>query len=138
MENGVYVNCDGGARGNPGPAAAAFVVRRGNKTLHRHAEFIGETTNNVAEYKAVVAALNWLMKNQLNIIENEIIIFMDSELINKQLLGVYKTKNIDLKKLHETAILIESKINKILFYKLIPREKNTNADYLVNEILKYY
>jgi ribonuclease HI len=134
MEKSIQINCDGGARGNPGPAAAAFIVRRGNKILHKHAEFIGKTTNNVAEYRAVIAALNWLMKNQLNIIENDITFFMDSELITKQLLGVYKTKNIDLKKLIETAKFLESKINKKIFYKLIPREKNKDVDFLVNEI----
>jgi len=132
------VNCDGGARGNPGPAASAFIVRREKKILHKHSEFIGKATNNVAEYKAVIAALNWLMKNQVSILENEVTLFMDSELITKQLIGVYKVKNIELKKLHETAKLLEIKINKILIYKLIPREDNFDADFLVNENLKYY
>ena len=135
MVNELGINCDGGARGNPGPAASAFVVRVGGKIIYKNSSFLGVATNNVAEYGGVIAALKWVIENKEKVRGKNIIFFLDSELITKQLLGIFKTKNQKLKKLLITAKLLESKISGKLVYNLIPREKNTDADLLVNRNL---
>lgn len=135
MTESIVINCDGGARGNPGPAASAFVVKKDGKIIYEHSEFLGTATNNVAEYHGVIAGLKWINQREINSRTKEVLFLLDSELVTKQLLGIYKTKNGTLKKLFTTAKLLESKVQKKIIYKLIPREKNTDADYLVNEAL---
>src|SRR3989304_1856129 len=95
--------CDGGARGNPGPAAWAFVVyEEKNKIVAQKNEKIGITTNNVAEYMAVIEALKWLgayrEKNSGRPVE-KIDFFLDSQLVVSQLNGFYKVKNQRLREL---------------------------------------
>ena len=138
MGDKLYINCDGGARGNPGPAACAFFVRRGAKTIYKYNHFIGRATNNVAEYKAVIAALTWVNQNSLKLSGLDIIFFLDSELVTRQLSGDYKTKNPLLKKLFSSAKYLEASLSNNIFYKLVPREKNIDADFLVNEILNKF
>jgi len=135
VEETYFINCDGGARGNPGPAAAAFVVKKGGKTIFKSNKFLGKATNNIAEYEAAIAALRWINHNKKIIKNSEVILLMDSELITNQLLGNFKTKNPTLKKLLESAKLLEQNSKIRISYKLIPREKNYEADFLVNEIL---
>ena len=132
----LFINCDGGAKGNPGPAAAAFIVKRGSKRIFAKGEFIGEATNNVAEYRGVIAALSWINQNSKDINDLPIIFFLDSQLVTNQLLGVFKIKNPTLKKLLEQAKLLEIKSQKNISYKLIPRERNGDADFLVKQTLK--
>src|SRR3989344_5426246 len=88
---------DGGARGNPGPAAIGFVVKNGEDTIAEQAEFIGETTNNTAEYQAVIYALNWIEANQKD--ATTIAFYLDSKLVVNQLLGTFKIKQPHLQAL---------------------------------------
>jgi len=138
VESAIYINCDGGARGNPGPAASAFVVKKEGKGIYKQQKYLGKTTNNVAEYQAVISALKWLTENKKIAGGADIIFLLDSELITKQLMGIYKTKNPTLKKLFTSAKLLEQGLSNKIYYKRIPREKNMDADYLVNTVLRNY
>lgn len=130
----VVVYCDGGSRGNPGKSAAAFVVTTRGKVIHKGSVFLGESTNNVAEYSAVILALKWLVKN-LSGISNEVTLILDSELVVRQLNGFYKVKNNKLQILFSTIKNIENKITAHINYKSVRREKNHLADSLVNQVL---
>lgn len=127
------VFCDGGARGNPGPAAAAFVVEKEDKIIFKSAKYLGTATNNVAEYEAVVLAVRWLSQN--NISNDPIYFFLDSELVAKQLGGLFKIKNEKLRSLYYSVKEEEKKISKKIFYSAVPRSKNKLADLLVNKAL---
>lgn len=135
MENNqLKIYCDGGARGNPGPAAAAFVAIKGGKVLHEESKFLGETTNNQAEYKAVILALLWLAKEK-GLAEKEVVFILDSELVAKQVTGKYKIKNENLRNLFFAAKRLEKKIARKISYLYVPRVKNKLADFLVNREL---
>jgi len=135
MENQLTkIYCDGGARGNPGPAAAAFVVEKEGKIIFRDAKFLGVTTNNVAEYQAVIIAYGWLIKN-LEKNFKEIVFILDSELVVKQLKGIFRVKNENLRNLFFTVKKLKSKINLKISYVSVPRTKNKLADFLVNDLL---
>jgi ribonuclease HI len=128
--NKLIIYTDGGARGNPGPAAIGAVV--GEK---KYAEYIGKATNNVAEYKAVIFALKkakHLLGGKAD--KTEIEIRMDSELVVRQLSGIYRIKEDDLKILFADVHNLEFDFKEISFIH-IPREKNKEADKLVNEEL---
>ncbi len=84
----IYTNSDGGSRGNPGPGAIGVIVRNDGNILEKYSEKIGNSTNNIAEYKALVKALELASKHT-----DELTCFLDSELIVKQLLGEYKVRN---------------------------------------------
>ena len=122
---------DGGARGNPGPAAAAYVLEAENgAVLAAHAETIGVATNNVAEYRALVAGL--ARAAELGVDELEVV--SDSELLVKQMRGEYRVKNAALKTLSLEAARLGREIGRVS-YVHVPREKNELADRLVNEAL---
>jgi ribonuclease HI len=132
----IKIFCDGGARGNPGPGAAAIVVEKEGKVFFKHSKFLGKVTNNVAEYNAALLAFYWLNKNQ-DLLNKETLLFFDSELVAKQLSGVFKIKNENLKMLFKKIKSLEKKIpTKILFFP-IPRNKNKLADFLVNKELDF-
>lgn len=135
MQNQVVVNTDGGARGNPGPAACAFVIKKDGNTLFKDSRFLGNATNNQAEYQGAIMALMYLSDHAKDFSGMEILFILDSELVARQLAGEYKTKNADLKNLLATAKLLEKKINANIFYHVTSREKNKSADFLVNEEL---
>ena len=128
------VYCDGGARGNPGPAAAAFVVEEGGRAIHKEAKFLGEATNNVAEYKGVILALKWISQRKKEMPE-KIQFVLDSELVTKQLSGKYKIKNENLRNLYFSAKELENKIPSKVFYLNVERERNRLSDFLVNKKL---
>jgi len=129
----ILVFTDGGARGNPGPAAAAFVVFKNNKVLFKSARFLGKATNNIAEYTAVSDALKWLLTHRFN---NQKIFFrLDSELIVNQLTGVYRVKNPGLKKYYQEIKSLTSLFKEGVFYNHVLRKENSLADKLVNEAL---
>jgi len=135
MENNkLIIYCDGGARGNPGPSASAFLVERSGKIIYRCAKYLGESTNNFAEYNAVFFALTWLKSNIKKINEN-VKIFLDSELVANQLNGKYKVKNSNLKVIFLKILKIEKDIGLDVEYIVIPRTKNKPADHLVNKLL---
>lgn len=134
MGSEIIIYTDGGARGNPGPSASAFIVIRDGKIIYKHSNYLGIATNNEAEYKAVIAAGEWLQKNMPNGID--LITFnLDSELVVSQLNRVYKVKSENLKPLYIKVKNTERIINTTTLYKAIPREKNRLADKLVNEEL---
>jgi ribonuclease HI len=127
----VVVHVDGGARGNPGPAAAAAVVSTpdGDVLLER-GEYLGEATNNVAEYRAVLLGLE--RARELGAREVEVI--GDSELVARQIGGEYKVKHAALKPLYLEAM---SRLRELDHWSVTPvrREQNKRADELVNETL---
>lgn len=135
----IVVYTDGGARGNPGPAAIAFEIyleNTVNKKIFSFGKKIGKATNNVAEYQAVIEALHWLINNQNTLSSTtEIHFFLDSNLVVNQLNGLFKTKNQDLINLLFTIKSLQQKLPCDIYYSYIPREKNQSADLLVNKAL---
>lgn len=129
------IYCDGGARGNPGPAACAFVVLENEKIVHKEGKFLGEGTNNFAEYSGVLNAFSWLSKNNGKYKGLQINFYLDSQLVVKQLMGEYKIKNEKLKGLFDVIKEYEQTFGAIVSYTFIPREKNRLADFLVNKTL---
>ena len=126
------VFCDGGARGNPGPAAIGAVILS-EKINHKISEYIGEATNNQAEYQAIIAALKWLTENCSQFSGDlEVECLLDSELVVEQLNGRYKVKNEGLKPFYDEAQEILRKLNHRVNFRHIKREKNQEADKLVN------
>jgi ribonuclease HI len=125
------LSTDGGARGNPGPAAYAYVLETDDGTvLAAHGEAIGVATNNVAEYRALVEGLRKAV--ELSVDELEVI--SDSELVVHQMRGEYKVKNAALRELWEEAQALADRLAKV-GYTAVRREHNELADRLVNEAL---
>lgn len=126
------IYCDGGARGNPGPSASSFVVFDSNNILiYKDSKYLGVATNNVAEYTALIMALEWVKHNAKQNVE----IVLDSELVKKQMTGEYRIKNITLQGLAMRAKKIEKEIGFNVSYLHTPRKGNPIADALVNETL---
>ena len=122
---------DGGSRGNPGPAAYAFVLEAEDGTvLDARGEAIGVATNNVAEYSALVAGLERAVEAGVEELE----VVSDSELLVKQMRGEYKVKNEALRELWEKASDLEKKLGRVR-YRAVRRAHNELADRLVNEAL---
>ena len=122
---------DGGSRGNPGPAGAGFVLMDFSGTIvEKGGKFIGRTTNNVAEYSALIFGLEAALKLAVS----ELVCYSDSELIVRQINGQYKVKDAVLKTYHLKVKNLLSKFKKVLFVS-VPREKNRLADKLVNEAI---
>jgi len=125
---------DGGARGNPGPAAIGVFIRddRGTK-IAGFGKKIGVSTNNIAEYKAVIEALFWIAENKEKLSKTvKIIFFLDSNLVRSQITGLFKIKNSQLRSLLFQVREKESEIGIPINYFYIPREKNKEADKYVN------
>ncbi len=132
----LIIHTDGGSRGNPGPAASAFVIEKNNEIIHEGSKFLGITTNNVAEYTAVLLALKWLGSQKLVTNNYSLITFyLDSELVVKQLQGIYKIKDEMLKKLSSEIFNILKIFRVKISFIHVPREKNKEADLLVNKEL---
>lgn len=127
----VVVHVDGGARGNPGPAAAACVVSATDgETLRERAELLGRVSNNVAEYRALLLGL--ATATELGADEVEVI--GDSELIAKQVNGIYKVKHEAMKPLHGEALAALKRFGSWSI-RTVPRAQNARADALVNAAL---
>jgi probable phosphoglycerate mutase len=125
------LSTDGGARGNPGPAAFAYVLEAADGTvLAAHGEAIGVATNNVAEYSALVAGLAKAVELQVGELE----VISDSELMVKQMRGEYKIKNEALRELSVRAARLAGQLDRVT-YIAVRREHNKLADQLVNEAL---
>ena len=127
---------DGGARGNPGPAAIGVVIMRGSRAIGKYAESIGERTNNEAEYEAVIFALKKLkhLFGKQKTRDLEIEVRMDSELVARQLGGKYKIEEKHLFPYFIKIWNLKMDFGNITFQE-IPREKNREADRLVNQEL---
>ncbi|HXB63753.1 MAG TPA: reverse transcriptase-like protein [Solirubrobacteraceae bacterium] len=127
----VIVHVDGGARGNPGPAAAASVVSDlAGEVLDEHAQLLGEVSNNVAEYRALLLGLE--RSRALGATEVEVI--NDSELIAKQVQGLYKVKHPAMRPLHLDAMRALRQFERWSI-RSVPRAQNAHADALVNAAL---
>jgi ribonuclease H / adenosylcobalamin/alpha-ribazole phosphatase len=125
------LSTDGGARGNPGPAAFGYVLETEDGTvLAAHGERIGVATNNVAEYRALVAGL----QKALELAVDELDVVSDSQLLVRQMTGQYKVKNEALRKLSLQAAALARQLGRVT-YRSVPREHNELADRLVNEAL---
>ncbi len=125
------LSTDGGARGNPGPAAYGYVLEAEDGTiLAAHGERIGVATNNVAEYRALIAGL----EKALELDVGEVDVISDSELLVKQMTGEYRIKNEALKELAAEASRLARRLRDVS-YEAVRREHNELADRLVNEAL---
>lgn len=122
---------DGGARGNPGPAAYGVAIYdEAGRLVDTLKKYLGEATNNQAEYEGVVAGL----AKAASLGASEVDFYLDSELIVKQLKGEYKIKNSGLQPLAAKVLALTNKFTRVNFHH-VPREKNALADRLVNEAL---
>lgn len=127
----VVVHVDGGARGNPGPAAAGAVVSSPDgEVLDEAAETLGVCTNNVAEYRGLLLGLQ--RAKELGATEVEVV--NDSELVAKQVNGQYKVKHADMKQLHAAARQVLDGFDAWTI-RSVPRAQNSHADALVNQAL---
>jgi ribonuclease HI len=129
---GVYIaNIDGASRGNPGPAAYAVILRGPDgRKVAEIAKCIGRKTNNVAEYYALLAALDYATANAIRALR----VRSDSELLVRQMQGRYRVKNEELKPLHERARKLVRGLDYFVI-EHVPREENGNADELANQAL---
>lgn len=127
----LVLHVDGGARGNPGPAAIGVVVSGADgEVLDEIAEPIGVATNNVAEYRAVLRGVH--RASELGARELELV--GDSELIARQLMGVYKVKHPAMRELHTQALAALREFDRWSI-RTVPRDQNAGADALVNQAL---
>lgn len=122
---------DGGARGNPGPAATGFLVYdQDDQLVASGSEYLGIATNNLAEYKALISGLKLALDHNVT----DLSCFLDSELVVKQLKGEYRVKHPDLKPLFAEVMELRGKFERLSFTH-VPRSQNKEADRLVNEEL---
>lgn len=128
----MIIYCDGGSRGNPGPSASAFVVTVDDEVIYREGKYLGIETNNVAEYNAVIMALTWIKDSTP---KDDVIINLDSQLIERQINGQYKVKDSKLVLLHNKVKLILSELKVKPKFIWNYRNGNELADDLVNEEL---
>ena len=132
----IIVFTDGGARGNPGPAAlGVFIQDENGKELARIGKTIGETTNNVAEYLAIIEGFNWLLKNKERLNIESVNFYMDSQLACSQLNGIYKVKNPKIREFVFEIRQKEAELGIPVTYAHVRREQNTKADFMVNQAL---
>ena len=125
----VTVYSDGGSRGNPGKSAYAIVVVSGGRVVHEHAEFLGVHTNNYAEYRGLIAAINKAI--ELGADEAEFV--MDSQLVIRQMTGEYRVKNPDMAALHADAEALAALIPKVSYRNVRRSEEHIpRADALLN------
>ena len=130
-EGAYTANIDGAARGNPGPAAYGVIVRRPDGSTHESlGKYIGRTTNNVAEYFALIAALDYAAASGIRRLR----VYSDSQLIVNQIKGLYKVKHPDLRPLHERAKKQAATLETFTI-QYVPREQNRDADDLANAAL---
>jgi len=136
----IFINTDGGSRGNPGPAAIGIVFfNEDEKVFYDYKECIGEGTNNEAEYTAIVRALEilakskWFLEN--NSSESKVICRLDSKLVVEQVNGNYKIKQPHIQKFVNQIKTILGDFRLNIQFIHIPREQNKEADKLVNEAL---
>ena len=135
MSTNIKIYTDGGSRGNPGPAAVGFVIE-GLGHDKKYGEHIGITTNNEAEYRAVILALKKVKEliGSDKSTEANLEFIVDSELLAKQLNGEYKVKDTNLQSLFMEIWNLKLDFNKVIFTHVL-REKNKEADKLLNEVL---
>ena len=125
------LRCDGGARGNPGPAALGYVLLDpAGGLVEERGEYLGPATNNVAEYRSLIAGLQAAVRAAADPLQ----VCMDSELVVRQMTGEYRVKHAGLKPLHAEARQLLARLGRVRF-SAVRREANAHADRLVNEAL---
>ncbi len=131
MQKKLTIFSDGGARGNPGPAAIGVIIKDENdKIVARFGEYLGEQTNNYAEYMALISGL----EAALDMRTQEVICYVDSKLVAEQLNQRWKVKEPTLQKLFVKAYNLMQKFKSVKIFHTY-REKNKEADQLVNKVL---
>lgn len=134
MQINVYT--DGGSRGNPGHSGYGLVIYDDNqKILFKESKYLGIKTNNEAEYAGLIGALNWINDNKDSFSISQINFFADSQLMVRQLQGLYKVKATNLKPLFQQAKEIVNSISTPIIFKDVRRESNELADELANEAM---
>ena len=123
-------NIDGGSRGNPGPAGYGVHIQQADGTIVEFKAFLGNCTNNVAEYNGLLAALRWAADHSAS----PLLVRSDSELLIKQMRGEYRVKNAGLQPLYEEARSLMRRIGRVTF-EHVRRESNQDADRLANEAM---
>lgn len=135
----IYLNTDGGARGNPGPAAIGVVFYdQDGCELYRFGETIGVATNNQAEYSAITKALELITKSKWhreNDTAEEIVCRLDSQLVVEQLNGNYKVKNTEIKAFINRISELLLELGRPVTFVHVPRSQNKVADKMVNKAL---
>jgi ribonuclease HI len=128
----VRINTDGASKGNPGPAAIGVLIKdEAGHVLATVSKRIGNTTNNQAEYRAVIAGL----EKAISLGARQVVVETDSELIARQLLGLYKIKNAGLRTLYQQAIKLTGSLDSFNITS-VPRERNAEADRLANQAFR--
>jgi len=130
----IYINGDGGSRGNPGPAASAISVTQNGKEIYRASKYLGIETNNGAEYTCVLLGLSWVRDN-LSDKTIPVVFQLDSELVAKHIRGEYKVRSPKLLPYYNQVMAILSAIPNEVVFTNVPREQNAIADLYVNQEL---
>lgn len=131
----LIIYTDGASRGNPGNSSYGFIIKtHSGVILHQEGKKIGQATNNIAEYTAVLKSLEYIKKHHSHKSPHQIQILADSQLIVRQLAGVYKIKKPHLGQLFQKIKDLENDLG-VVTYKSIPREENFIADKLANKAL---
>jgi ribonuclease HI len=130
--NELTIYTDGGSRGNPGPAAYAFVIQRAGLDDIEEKAYIGRTTNNIAEYTGLVKALEYAR----HLGASRVTIYSDSELMVKQMNGEYRVKHPGLLPLYEQAVQLRKQLPSVTI-RHVRREQNKHADRLCNEAMDH-
>jgi ribonuclease H / adenosylcobalamin/alpha-ribazole phosphatase len=136
----LVIHTDGGSRGNPGPAACGFVVHsESGELIHEGSQYMGESTNNMAEYQGVIVALEWLIANRGRLFAPHLLVsltfYLDSLLVVNQIMGRYKVREPRFLPLLATIHQLTVAGNFAVTYQAVPREQNRHADRLVNQAL---
>lgn len=129
----IKIFSDGGSRGNPGPSACAYVVYKNGEIIKKEAFYLGDGTNNFAEYTGVVKVFEWLVESGLEI--DGIEYYLDSELVVNQLSGKFKVKSETIKPLVEKVNDLKKHLGVEIKFVHVRREFNKEADRLLNEKL---
>lgn len=135
MSTNLTIYTDGGSRGNPGPAASAFIVYKNEEVYFSEGRYIGVATNNVAEYQALLNAFTWLKEYGDIGSDYSLTCYLDSELVVKQLTGIYKIKDQTLSLMAQKIMTIKKELNLNVSFIHVKRELNKEADKLVNSAL---
>lgn len=132
----LVIHTDGGARGNPGPAAIGYIIESpSGEILKQQGTVLGETTNNTAEYQAVIHSLTWIKQNLVQNPPTTLSFYLDSNLVVNQVLGVYKIKEPHLQNLASQIHTLLKDLKVQYTFTHIPRAQNSVADKLVNQAL---
>jgi len=132
----ITIYTDGAARGNPGPSASGYSIYLNGRQVAKGEKLNGPATNNFAEYNAVILALRWCVGNLPNHKECDVGLYSDSELVVRQLCGIYKVKSEDMKKLNKIAKGLIKEFRGVKFQNLPREDSNISAvDARLNQLL---